>query len=228
MADNADTVIAKLLDHRRLEHAAGRGIEGLRIIEGGLLGEKDILRQELTFEFPQIPAQGFFPVGEFPVPGHRLYAEKIGGLDHVLALQRVCETAALPKVAAVEQQRWSGLRAQTIDQSFEMGKSTERPIAMRRRFVVEIREGVGETAVRGDAEVIEKRLPNQMRRLVAHGADADIDARLAIEHRHELRVGVGHVQDARVAEAADIVDRIIGGRATNAGSTERRADQHCQ
>ena len=40
-------------------------------------------------------------------------------------------------------------------------------------------------------------------------ADAEIDARLAEIDRRELRMRVGHVQHARIAEAADVVE-IVG------------------
>ena len=61
--------------------------------------------------------------------GHRLDAEQVGGFDHVRALQRVGEPAALPEVAAVEQQRvaGAGFAAQPVDQRLEMRKSAERP-----------------------------------------------------------------------------------------------------
>ena len=37
------------------------------------------------------------------MPGHRLDAEQVGGLDHVGARGRIGKSAALPEVAAVEQ-----------------------------------------------------------------------------------------------------------------------------
>jgi hypothetical protein len=40
-----------------------------------------------------------------------------------------------------------------------------------------------------------------MRRIAPHRADAEIDARLAEKHRPKLRMGICHVQDARIAEA---------------------------
>src|SRR5882672_11003808 len=45
-----------------------------------------------------------------------------------------------------------------------------------------------------------------MRRLSGHRADPEIDAGLAKIHRLQLRMGVGHVQDAGSAEAFESVD----------------------
>jgi hypothetical protein len=52
-----------------------------------------------------------------------------------------------------------------------------------------------------------------MRRVAPHRADAEIDARFAKKDRPELRLGIGFVQDARVADALDILRAgvIIGG-----------------
>ena len=61
-----------------------------------------------------------------------------------------------------------------------------------------------------DAEMLEKGAADQMRRPPAHVADPDIDARLAKEHRLELRMRVGDMEDARVAEAAELV-HVLGG-----------------
>src|SRR5438046_2821442 len=72
-------------------------------------------------------------------------------------------------------------------------------------------EGIGRGTVGADAEPIENRLADQMRRLAEHGADAEIDAGLAEEHRPQLRMRIREVQDARVAEFLDVVDaRAVG------------------
>jgi hypothetical protein len=51
-----------------------------------------------------------------------------------------------------------------------------------------------------------------MRRFSPHIADADIDARLAKKNRLQLGVAVGQMQDADIAEAADVVKVIVGGQ----------------
>src|SRR5262249_8687146 len=72
-------------------------------------------------------------------------------------------------------------------------------------------EGIGIGAVGADAEAVEKRASDNMRRVAAHRTDADIDARLPEKHRAKLRMRIGDVQDAGVAEALESVDaRIVG------------------
>ena len=50
LADDRDSMTADLLDGRRLECAAGRGIEGRRVVECGFLGQEDVLGEELALE----------------------------------------------------------------------------------------------------------------------------------------------------------------------------------
>src|SRR5438876_5877838 len=66
-------------------------------------------------------------------------------------------------------------------------------------------EGIGVGAVGADAEAIEKGLADQMRRVALHRTDAEIDAGLAEIYRLQLRMRIRHVQDARIAEAFEIV-----------------------
>ena len=59
LADDRDAVSADILDGGRLEHAAGCGIERRRVVEGGLLGQEDVLGQELALELLEITAAAF-------------------------------------------------------------------------------------------------------------------------------------------------------------------------
>ena len=75
------------------------------------------------------------------MPGHRLDAEQIGGVDHVGALHGVGKAAALPEIATVEQQGVSGagIVAQAIDQRLEMRKAAEPAEACGRFFEIQRR-----------------------------------------------------------------------------------------
>jgi hypothetical protein len=53
---------------------------------------------------------------------------------------------------------------------------------------------------RSDAEVLKQRSPTRCGGLPARRADAKVHARLAEAHRQQLRVAVGEVQQADVAE----------------------------
>ena len=132
---------------------------------------------------------------------------------------RVGEAGALPEIAAIEQQRAScaGVAAQPVDQRLQMREAAELAEPRGAFLEIETGEGIGIGAIGLDAEAIEESLADQMRRLALHRADAEIDARLAKIHRQQLRMGVGHVQDARVAEAFEIVDALrVGARGQGA------------
>ena len=105
-----------------------------------------------------------------------------------------------------------------------MRKSAHAAIAVSCLLVIEEREGVGGATARFDPEVLEECAADQMRRLRQHRADADIDARLAEEDRQELRVRIGEVQHADVAEAADVVKVVVGSGA-DAGNDARPTRQ---
>src|SRR5882672_10089315 len=87
-----------------------------------------------------------------------------------------------------------------------MREATEPAEAGGGFFEIETGEGVGIGAVRPHAKAFEKGAADQMRRLSGHRADPEIDAGLAKIHGLQLRMGVGHVQDAGIAEAFEIVD----------------------
>ena len=72
------------------------------------VGGLDVLREELDLA-GEVPVDDLLhAVGaerEFPVPGHHVDAQQLAGVDHVLALRPQRGGRALPRVAAVEQQR---------------------------------------------------------------------------------------------------------------------------
>ena len=133
----------------------------------------------------------------------------------------------MPQIAAVQQNRiaGTGFAAQPIDQGLHMGEAAHVAVAMGSLLIIEEGEGIRRAATRLDAEMLEKCLADQMRRLAGHCADADIDARLAEIDRQKLRVAVGHMQHAGIAESPDIV-RVVGGRKADtrhdAGERRRR------
>ena len=95
--------------------------------------------------------------------GHGLDAEQVGGIDHVLAMHDVGEPAALPEIAAVEQQRAAGarLRAQPVDQGLEMREAAEPAVAVRGLGEVEIGEGVRKPRLGRDAESLRNASPTR-------------------------------------------------------------------
>lgn len=148
LADDAEAAAAGFLDGRRLEHPPGGGVERGGVVERGLVGEKDVLRQELAVEAADIAPQRLFAVGEFPVSGHRLDAEQVGDRDHVGARRRGGKAAALPQVAAVEQEAiaGAGVGAQPVDQGLPVGEAAHGAVATGGVGEIQIGKGVGVAA----------------------------------------------------------------------------------
>ncbi len=231
LPDHGDAVAADLLDGGRLEHAARGGIECLGVVEGGFLGQEDVLRQEFALEALEIGAQRLFAIGEFPVARS----------------SPRCRAGWRPRPCRRPAWCWRG-RCPATDRRRRAAASCPAPASLRRRSIsvfrcakppslpkrrgglleIEKGEGVGVGAVRLDAEAIEKGAADQMRRLALHRADAEIDARLAKIHRQQLRMRVGHVQDARIAEAFEIVDAALSARAREPRQHRRRARRRPQ
>src|SRR5690348_10488769 len=56
LTDDSDAMATELLDDGRLEHASRRLVESGRVVEGGFLGQEDVLRQKLALEVLEIVA----------------------------------------------------------------------------------------------------------------------------------------------------------------------------
>ncbi len=214
LADDRDRDAVDRLDHVRLEH---------RIAEVGgshVLGDEIDATREIAVDDLSDPLR---TIGEFPMAGHHVHAEQLGGIDHVLAPGPQRGRRALPAVAAVEQQCAGALAAQALDQRRKMRESAHRAIGTRRALEIEMGESMRGTRSRCDAEVLEQRLADQVRRLAARGADAEVDARLAKPRRVQLCMAVGDVQQADVAERLQrvvqvLAVRAVGGRLASIGN----------
>src|SRR5215475_12766732 len=103
-----------------------------------------------------------------------------------------------------------------------MRKAAELAEAAGRLLEFDAGEGIGVGALGADAEAIEKRLADQMRRVAEHRAHAEIDAGFAEEYGAELRMRIRDVQDARIAEFLDVVDARAVGAAREARQAGRK------
>lgn len=155
LPDNRDAIVAHFVDDVRLENPSGCRIKCLGIVEGSLLGQEDILGQKFAFEVTKVFSKDVFTVSELEMPGHRRDAEQIRGFDHISALREIGQTAALPQVAAIDQQRTSGGRrgAQHIDQSLEMSEAAQSAVPTSLLLEVEKGEGVSLGAACRNAEL---------------------------------------------------------------------------
>ena len=91
-----------------------------------------------------------------------------------------------------------------------MRKAAEFTETGRRLFEVNRGEGIGVGALRLDAEPVEKGAADEMRRPSSHRSDAEIDARFTKISGQKLRMRVGDMQNARIAEALEIVNAAFG------------------
>ncbi len=70
---------------------------------------------------------------EFPVAGHHVDAEKLRGVDHVLAVCPQCRRRTLPAVAAVEQQCAGTAGFEPLDERRQVREAAGLPVAPRLR-----------------------------------------------------------------------------------------------
>ena len=137
---------------------------------------------------------------EFPVKSHRVGLERIHHVDHVLTLRVVAGVAAVPGVAAIQQQRIGPVRADLVDHTRHTVQTAHLAIALRQRRKIVIGQRIGRgAAVRDPVKLAEIRA-GQMRHLPAVLAHTDIDRRFAEIDRFQLRVNVGHVDQADTPE----------------------------
>ena len=81
-----------------------------------------------------------------------------------------------------------------------MREAADLAVARRRALEIEVGEGMRLHGVGRDPEMPQQRIADQVRGFAACGTDAEIEVRLPEVHRQQLRVAVGEVQQAQVAE----------------------------
>ena len=136
-------------------------------------------------------------VGELPMRGHGVDAERGLDVDHVLTPGLERGPRALPRIAAVERQHLVGAAfgADRLDDGRDAIHAAHAAIVLRQRLIVFRRHGVGVRRARRDLEMGEKGVLGQMRGTAIRLADAQIDRRLAEIERDELGVEVGDVDE---------------------------------
>jgi len=93
-----------------------------------------------------------------------------------------------------------------------MREAAHLPVRLRRLREVEVRECVRVPRAGRDAEVPEQVFADEMRRLSGRCADTQIDIGFAEVDRQQLRMAVGEMQQARVAERLRVVVERRAGR----------------
>jgi hypothetical protein len=88
---------------------------------------------------------------ELPVAGHHVHRQRLAGVDHVLAVGPQRGGAALPGVAAVEQQRARAAGLHALDQRGQVREAADLAVAARGALEVEVGVGVRQRRARAHA-----------------------------------------------------------------------------
>src|SRR4051794_32963806 len=106
-----------------------------------------------------------------------------------------------------------------------MRKAAELAKPQRGFFKSNTGESVRVGAVGGNAKPVEESAPDQMWRPTGHDADTKVHTGFAKIYREQLRMGVGHVQNARIAETFEIVDAGVVRATRSARQRSRKRDR---
>ena len=197
LADNCHRNAVDLAQCIRRKHCVAE-VRGPYILSD----EIDVARELARYEL--LHALG--AVSEFPMRGHHVDAQKLRGLDHVLAPGPQSGRGALPGITAVEDQRAGAVSLQTLDERRELGEAPELAVKLRGVSEVEAGERVCLAGSRLDPETLQQRFADQVRRSPFRDTDAEIDVGLAEVRRQQLRVAVGEVQQMHIAETRQRIE----------------------
>ena len=148
-------------------------------------------------------------IGEFPVAGHHIHAQELGGIDHVLRVGPQGRGRALPGVAPIEQQRARATAFELLDQGGQVGEAADLAVAARRVGKVDVRERMGLRRTGSDTRCLEQVFPHQVRKLPLHGPYAHVHTGFPKVNGHELRMAIGHVQQRHVAKRRQVVQALL-------------------
>ena len=156
---------------------------------------------------------------------HDIDAQDIRGLDHIHAAGPETGPRTLPEIPAIQGQRLvpaPGLFAQAVHEGLHMGESPHATIVLRYFVILQIGVGVGLGAVFFQSHRGQQFPAHQMGQTAIGVSHAQIHVRLAEEHRQQLTMPIGGVQNANVARHGHIVVIVRQGK-TAAGGPLRRS-----
>jgi hypothetical protein len=199
-----------LADHRDLDAAAleaGGRVEHLLVP----LGVAHVAGQKRKREFADQLLDPLGAIGELPMGGHGLDAERVHDLDHVRALGGERGVGALPGVAAVEQQGLAGpLGADRLDQGRQAVDAADLAVGPSQRRVILRCQDMGLGGAGRDPELAQEVGAGEVGRLAERRADPKVDRGLAEVDRHELGVDVGEVQKGDLANRLEAQQIVLG------------------
>ena len=88
-----------------------------------------------------------------------------------------------------------------------MRKPSDLAVGMCSTREFQASEGMSLRRAARDTEMLKEGLAHEMRGMTRSGSDADVHARLTVIRRQELRVTIGEMQQAYVAERRQFVKR---------------------
>ena len=188
-----------LADHIGLEHRVAK-VVGLDVLR-----HKVDLACEVFFDDF---LDAFHAQGEFPVAGHHVHAQQFAGVHHVLAIGPQAGARTLPGVTTIEQQSAGAAGLHAFDQRGQVCETANLAVTLGGFFEIKESQGMRFGGARADLGRLQQILSHQMRQIVLHGTDAQVDAGLAEINRLELRMAIGHVQERHIAELGNVVQTI--------------------
>ena len=155
---------------------------------------------------------------------HDIDAEDIGGLDHVHAASPKTGPRTLPEIPAIDGQRLvpaPGLFAQAVHEGLHMGESPHASVMLGYLVILQISIGIGLGTVFFQSHRGQQFPTHQMGRTTIGVPHAQVDVRFAEEHRQQLTMPIGGVQNADIARHGHIVVIVRQGKTAGGGPLGR-------
>ncbi len=213
-------------DAASLEHAEGREYRLLEVGVAHVAGKKREPRRARSIDAAEQLGDALSAQRELPMSGGGLDAQLLQHGDHVPALGLERRVGALQRIAAVEQQHPLGpaLGPDRLDQRGQAVHAADAAVGLRQRLVVVRAQHVGVRRPLHDAEGVEQLGAGDVRQPASGLADAEVERRLAVVERLELRVAVGHVQDGELALGRELQQLVLADGLLRGGTAEPPAE----
>ena len=202
--------------HARILVVQAESAELLHHLEIGVLEQAGfldphVLADELAVEPLHVGQQFLLVIGEFPVAGHDVHAEHVGGVHHVPAPRPERRARTLPQVSAVHGQGvlgTAGLLPQHVEQGLQVGESPHAAELPGAPLEIEVGVGICLDGILADAGTLKQRPPHQVGQPPLGRANTQVHVGLTEIDRQKLRMNVCHVQDPRIALHGEAVQAV--------------------
>ena len=194
--------------HLHAVHLAhGVGLEDQVFKVGGL----DVLCQKFDVAF-EVFLDHFLHAlgteGEFPVGRHHVHAQHLAGVDHVLAVGPQGRGRTLPGIAAIEQERVWAAGFDLFDQGGQVGETADLAVGFGGLREIEVAESVRLRRTGLHTVELQELLTDDVRWATQGLTHTQVHVGFTEIHRRELRVAIGEVHEADVAELGHVVQTL--------------------